>query len=228
MLFLDSDDYLHELFLEKTLDALKSNPNAIMAYSNGYYVDENEDVIEEMRKGAIKPQTILPNLLLFGRPWGTGACLWRSEKIESLKWIDTRCWEDYVFDVSAALICNEIVYVNEYLVFYDQTDSKEKLSNQNSINTITDKNLSLNRIARLIYTSTFYNQEIIKNKLFHLAMNNTIALLENDVLEKRYYKNNIEIIKGYKGLHISLLFNLLLTIDKKIGLRVLRRLRSIM
>lgn len=224
VIFLDSDDYLHRDFLKKCVNVLKNNIHSIMAYSNGYCVDENENIIEEMRKDSIKPNSILPHILQYGRPWGTGACLWSKEKISQIEWIETRGWEDYAFDVSAAIICNDIIFVDEYLVFYDNSGS-DKLSFQNPINSVVEKNKSIRYISECLKESSFFYNKIIKKQLVKLLLNNTIALMVNRIKDYKLYSHNIQMLKVYKGVHISFIVFILIHINNKLGLSLLRRLR---
>src|SRR5690606_26172230 len=106
------------------------------------------------RRRRLSKTSILPVILKFGRPWGTGGCLWRKEIISDLKWIDSRTWEDYAFDVDAAILCNDITCVEDELVFYD-TSGLDKLSNNNLSKTIFEKRKSLLHISNSIKNSKY-------------------------------------------------------------------------
>ena len=70
---------------------------------------------------------ILPNILLYGRQWLPGSCIWNRNKIGNVKWLDVTVWEDYAFDIECANVCNDIIYLDERLVFYDVSGT-DKLS----------------------------------------------------------------------------------------------------
>lgn len=224
MVFLDSDDYWDKDFLLCVLNALKNNPDAIMAYSNGYNVGENEIVIEERRINSTKPNMILPHILQYGRPWGTGACIWYKEKIKHINWLEYRTWEDYAFDVSAAMICNSIVAVNDYLIYYD-ISGVDKLSKYETVDNILEKNKVLKKISNQILKSDFFNNILIKKGIVRHVVNNTIALLNYKIINKEYYLTNKTILKVYNGYLITTLLFIGIKLNNKLGLFLLRRLR---
>lgn len=225
VVFLDSDDYWDESFLKKVVIALETNPSVIMGYSKGYSVDENGVIIEKMPKDAIKSNNILPSILQNGRNWGTGACVWRKVLINNIKWLETKGWEDYAFDVSAALICNKVIAVDEYLVFYDASGC-DKISNQRPDVSSIEKNKSLKFISESIKNSSFYYDPIIKKQIAKLLLNNAIALLVNNVKNYNLHYNNIRMLKVYKGFYIATLVFIFTSINSKVGLSFLRRLRK--
>ncbi|MDU8885469.1 glycosyltransferase family 2 protein [Yeosuana sp. MJ-SS3] len=225
VVFLDSDDYWNENFLKKSVAELKKYSSVIMVYAIGYSVDENEEEIKELKKVFSKSNKILPTILQYGRPWFTSACVWRKELIKDLKWIEARAWEDYAFDVSAAINCNQIYAINEALVYYDATGI-DKLSNQNTYNSALEKNASIKYIAERISTSPFFYDTLIRKHMVKLILNNTIALLVNDVKNYKLYSNNIGMLKVYNGIFMSFLVFIFTHINKKLGLPLLRRLRK--
>ena len=87
----------------------------------------------------------------------------RKDIIKNIKWLETRGWEDYAFDVSAALICNKVIAVDEYLVFYDASGC-DKISNQKPDVSSIEKNKSLKFIAESIKNSSFFYDLIINLK----------------------------------------------------------------
>ena len=225
VIFLDSDDYWHESFLDKVIKALERDSSVIMGYANGHSVDANGIIIEELRKDVIKSNKILPSVLQHGRPWFTSACIWRKEMIKNIEWLETRAWEDYAFDVSAAVICNQIIKIDEYLMFYDAS-GVDKLSNQNPYTTAIEKNGSINYISESIMRSSFFKDKIIKKQIVKLLLNNTIALLVNNVKNYKLYSNNIYMLKIYRGFFLSTLVFIFIHINNKVGLSLLRRLRN--
>ncbi len=225
IVFLDCDDYWDIQFLEKVINALENNPNVIMGYANGYYVDCNGKEIEEMRKNSKKPNSILPHILQYGRPWGTAACIWNAKKIKGIKWLETRSWEDYAFDVHAAIICNEVLVIKEHLVFYDNSGN-DKLSNQNVIQALKYKNESLQDISKQIQKSIFFDYPEIKKCITKLVINNTIALLNNRLKDNSYYMKNIKVLKNYQDDFSAFTVLLSTKVHQKFGLWLLRYYRK--
>ncbi|NRA94506.1 MAG: glycosyltransferase family 2 protein [Psychroserpens sp.] len=226
--FLDSDDYWNEKFLELTLEALKSNHKAIMAYANGYYVDEQGNVLEEMRKEAPKQETILPNILDDGRPWGTGGCVWDLNQIKDIRWIDSRTWEDYAFDIEVAIRCNTIAYVDSFLVYYDRSDDPEKISVQKDyLKSEIAKNKVLVYITNLIADSRFSNSKPIKSLLLSHALTNCMFLLRLDIKKLDFYKNIRYIYNKMDGKLFLLNERILVGLNKRIIIRFLMFLRTL-
>ncbi|MEY8848344.1 glycosyltransferase family 2 protein [Psychroserpens sp. XS_ASV72] len=228
IVFLDTDDYWHKDFLKQVIAALKNNQEAIMAYANGYYVNESGTAVEEMRLNAQKLNTILPNIFIDGRPWGTAACVWDRHRIKDVKWVDTRCWEDYVFDTSCAVICNTVEFVDEALVYYDMSNDEFKLSAQKDFESIEkNRNISLLHISRLVANSPFTKDQSLKQRLIHYAYSNAIALLKLGVKKKKYFKNLKAVIKSLGGKSNRMNITFLLNVETKISLKLLRRLRQL-
>lgn len=171
--FLDSDDYWHPNFLKEVLRGLKNSPNSIMCYAKGIYVDASEKFVKPMREDAKTAYTILPNILEHGRPWGTGACIWRAKIVRNIRWPETRGWEDYVFDVRAAILNNTIEAVETNLVFYDQSGD-DRLSATNPKNSTLLRNKALEQISNNIKASHFFKNKKIRKSILYLTLSNTI------------------------------------------------------
>ncbi len=223
--FLDSDDYWDSLFLQKCLEQFQNvNNNPVMVFTNTLSVSKEGSVPK--RKWRSRSETILPNILLNNRPWATSACLWRADIVKSIKWIDRRNWEDYVFDVSVALINNKVSGINEFLVFYD-AEGDDKLSKSNFLNRNIEWTYSLIEIFKLLKNSEFFNNP----KLRIIIINNLISSLE---LMKRenYLEPSLEnqIFAGLKELQNITLFNLVkftyTRFDNKNAPRLLNKIRK--
>ncbi|MFK7782445.1 glycosyltransferase family 2 protein [Psychroserpens sp.] len=228
IVFLDADDYWHEDYLLKTVAALKENPDCIMAYANGFYVDDKGNELQEMRDNAIKPNIILPNIFLDGRPWGTAACLWDRLKIKDIRWVDTRCWEDYVFDTNVAVICNKIIYVDAFLIYYDLSNDEQKLSREKDLVALEiNRNESLMHITKLIEGTVFFEDKLLKSKLIYYAFTNAIAFIKLGYKNKVYYHNIKNNIKGLGGKTKFMNINIILGLNSKIGLKLMRYFRKI-
>ncbi|WP_242117955.1 glycosyltransferase family 2 protein [Aestuariivivens sediminicola] len=224
IVFLDSDDYWAPLFLEKIVDALKMNQQAIMAYTQGYLLDADGIITKDSSKKLVKPNNILPSVLQYRRPWFTSACVWRTSKIKRLKWLETRAWEDYAFDVNAAIICNIVICVDEFLIYYD-ISGEDKLSDQSAYQASIEKNKSIIHIAKCINQSNFFRDHLIKRLITKLLISNLIALLSNDIEIRELYLNSVAMIRKYRGFWISELVLFSTNIKPKFGLFLLRKLR---
>lgn len=225
IVFLDCDDYWHRDFLKIVFGKLKLNTEIIMAYSSGYNVDENCNIIGERRGGYVKSSNILPYILLNGRPWGTGACIWDLTKIKNIEWIESRNWEDYAFDILAAINCNRVEYVEGKLVYYDSSGS-DKLSKGNLRHIIINKNKSINFIARSIKESSLFMDNKIRDAVKIQILNNCIDLILNNEKENSYFKKNLQSLNDYMGFYYKKLFLYSSFLGKQINLKVLRKIRN--
>lgn len=226
IVFLDSDDYWHQDFLRMCVKRLEMDTSAIMAYADGYYVDEDENFVMERRGEALRTNIILPDILQQGRPWGTGACVWRHELIANIQWIETRNWEDYIFDISAATINNKVLFIHEKLVYYDYS-GEDRLSNidlhQNSI----ERFQFLVTISEIIESSQFFGDQTIRNQMSRLLLNNVIMLLQNGKDNLNRYSAIIKLLKRYHHSFTSMFVNLALNFKSKYALILLRYYRRV-
>lgn len=163
--FLDSDDYWHTDYLKMAVRALDSQPQAAMAYANGYEVDAKEK-IKDWRRGKIKHlNTILPHVLRTNRHWGTSGCLWRKSAIEDVRWIDTKTWEDYAFDIDVAVKNNAVVSLPGTLVYYD-ISGNDKLSDKPGLK--QEKIRALTHIIKTLSDSEQQKDKTLKKSLNYL------------------------------------------------------------
>lgn len=172
--FLDSDDFWETNFLEITVAALIQNPSAAMVYVNGYDVDEYGEILSIRRNKVKQLNAILPEILINNRHWGTGGCLWRKNDIQDIRWIDSRAWEDYAFDIDVALHNNTIVGVDKNLVYYD-VSGKDKLSESSSDNLMTQKIISIQNISDALYASKWRRNSVIKKAMHYIFIINYMA-----------------------------------------------------
>jgi len=172
--FLDSDDFWETNFLEITVAALIQNPSAAMVYVNGYDVDEYGEILSIRRNKVKQLKAILPEILINNRHWGTGGCLWRKNDIQDIRWIDSRAWEDYAFDIDVALHNNTIVAVDKNLVYYD-VSGKDKLSESSSDNLMTQKIISIQNISDALYASKWRRNSVIKKAMHYIFIINYMA-----------------------------------------------------
>src|SRR5690554_2422311 len=172
--FLDSDDFWETNFLEITVAALIQNPSAAMVYVNGYDVDEYGEILSIRRNKVKQLKAILPEILINNRHWGTGGCLWRKNDIQDIRWIDSRAWEDYAFDIDVALHNNTLVAVDKNLVYYD-VSGKDKLSESSSDNLMTQKIISIQNISDALYASKWRRNSVIKKAMHYIFIINYMA-----------------------------------------------------
>ncbi|HMS66219.1 MAG TPA: glycosyltransferase family 2 protein, partial [Ignavibacteria bacterium] len=106
--YLDSDDFWHKEFLDKLITYIEKNPQAGMAYSKTLLLRNTGNFLRNKNDKTFN--NIIPVIFdKHGRPWATGACVWRREIVNKIgSWSSARIWEDYEYDVRAAIINNNI------------------------------------------------------------------------------------------------------------------------
>lgn len=174
--YLDSDDFWHRQFLEKLVYNLESNEKVGMAYSKTLLIRNTGNFLRN--KNDKSYNTIIPVLFdIHGRPWATGACVWKREMVNKIgNWTDSRIWEDYEYDVRAAIVNNNIIHVPEVL-FYVNMDSKQKISLiKNTKKMIVDKANSILNIARHLRESRFFNNSEIKKRITYYLLTSCATL----------------------------------------------------
>lgn len=222
--FLDCDDYWHKDFLTMVLPALADHPDACMAYSNGFEIDETGEVIGARRKKPTYPTTILPNVLYSGRYWGTGGCVWKTSSLSHVRYLEHRSWEDYAFDVSVGVNNNLIVPVKEKLVFYD-VSGDDKLSKNSEEIYITEKHKSIMAISKLLLQHKYKSHHLINDSVTILIILNTIKLIRLDLTNEAYISENLKSLKEWKNFRFYMYVLLLAKLPKKLGIKFLKKLR---
>ena len=177
--YLDSDDFWHKQFLEKLVSHLEEHPDIGMAYSKTMLIRTAGNFLRNKNDKSF--QNIVPILFdVHGRPWATGACLWKREIVNKIgSWTDARIWEDYEYDVRAAIINNKIAHVPEIL-FYVNMDSKQKISLvKNTKKMIADKANSILSIAKNLRKSKFFHDKDIKKRITYYLLTSCATLSDN-------------------------------------------------
>lgn len=226
VVFLDSDDYWHENFLESCVTTFQKSPkNIVMVYTNTLGFNEH-NVLGNKRYRNVSDTKILPTILQRGRPWETPACMWDLKKIKNIEWINARNWEDYAFEVAVAVKYNNIVPINKNLVYCDEFGA-DKLSLKDNKTSTVEKSKAISYISDILKNSIYYKEALIKNRVALLIINNIIALLGLDGSNKREsIKRNIKNLKDWKNFFFVILIKALTKVPIKMGLPLLRRIRN--
>ena len=129
--FLDSDDFYHEDFLLKMVNAIKKSKDIIGVYCFSQFTSNNIVKSEYISKH------ILPTLFDLKRPWTTCSWLWDKSKISI--WKNLRTNQDSLFEIDNALLCNNVNVVPEVLCYID------KETNENTLDLVGNHLGELNR-----------------------------------------------------------------------------------
>lgn len=105
VLYVDSDDKLREDAIQRLLGVLIDQPNLGMVYSTAEEVTDLGS-LGVRRRSSEGFDAILP-AVLFGRPWPTSGCMWRTScDVLGAPWEALYAWEDYVHDVRVG--CHDV------------------------------------------------------------------------------------------------------------------------
>lgn len=223
--YLDSDDFWHKDFLEKLINYLEIYPEVGMAYSKTLLIRNTGNFLRNKNDQTFNK--IIPVLFdVHGRPWATGACVWKREIVNKIgNWSNSRIWEDYEYDVRAAIINNRIVHVPEVL-FYVSMDSKQKISLvKNTKQMILDKANSILNISKHLRKSQFFIDKEIKRRITYFLLTSCATLSD-------YKSNKIMIRNLFKEYYLwknknFLLVNIFTPIfPSKINSKLFRKIRQ--
>ena len=220
--FLDCDDYWHPEFLQKCIDVFrKEDSDTAMVYANTLSVSGEK--LAPKREIVGSANSILPTIFSKERYWATSSCLWNAEVIKNCNWLPTRCWEDYAFDASVALVSNKIAHVNENLVYYDSTGD-DKLSKQAGDQSVLEKSKSVLAISKTLQDAGFIDEQTL-NGLAKQVLNSLILQQKYDITSPELRLNNLEALGILKGTRLVGFVKRVLKLPKKISLYLLRKLR---
>lgn len=223
--YLDSDDFWHKQFLEKLVFYLVSYPDVGMAYSKTLLIRNTGNFLRNKNEKTF--DNIIPILFdIHGRPWATGACVWRREIVNKIgNWSNSRIWEDYEYDVRAAIINNKIIHVPEIL-FYVNMDSKEKISLvKNTKQMIHDKANSILNISRYLRKSVFFKDIEIKKRITYFLLT-SCATLSDYNSSKNMIKDLFNEYNLWKGRKFNPVIMLTPVVPSKINSKLFRKIRQ--
>ncbi|MBL8008867.1 MAG: glycosyltransferase, partial [Ignavibacteria bacterium] len=224
--YLDSDDFWHSNFLEKLVRYLEEHEDIGMAYSKTMLIRTAGNFLRN--KNDQNFDHIVPILFdIHGRPWATGACVWKREIVNKIgPWSDSRIWEDYEYDVRAAIINNNIAHIPEIL-FYVNMDSKEKISLvKNTKKMIFDKANSILNIARHLRKSEFFHEKEIKKRITYYLLTSCATLSDNKS-SKTIISNLFKEYYLWKGKNLKMVNALTYFAPSKLNSKVFRKIRQI-
>jgi len=224
--YLDSDDFWHSNFLEKLVRYLEEHEDIGMAYSKTMLIRTAGNFLRN--KNDQNFDHIVPILFdIHGRPWATGACVWKRDIVNKIgPWSDSRIWEDYEYDVRAAIINNNIAHIPEIL-FYVNMDSKEKISLvKNTKKMIFDKANSILNIARHLRKSEFFHEKEIKKRITYYLLTSCATLSDNKS-SKTIISNLFKEYYLWKGKNLKMVNALTYFAPSKLNSKVFRKIRQI-
>ena len=222
--FLDSDDYWLKDFLLLTLNMLKKNINLAFVYAKAKTFDKDGESSKRDRSSYGK--SILPNILINKRGWNSSSCLFNAQVIKNIRFINTRNWEDYAFDVEVGLKNNNIGFIDKYLVYCD-LEGDDKLSKSEFLYRSLEKCLSLLHIYSLLKNTPYINVQAVEKML----ISEFITLLETFTLCNHIDRNlNNKILSALKELqkwwHFKGIKFIFLNCNNKCSPKLLNRIKK--
>jgi len=200
--FLDSDDYYHPRFLEKSLGAHSQHPEVAGTYT----IAENIDT-GKIREGSdVSHSHIMPALFNHLRPWPTCAWMWKRKYLP--EWKPLRTNQDALFELEVSMINNQIHHISEVLCFID------KDTGANSVNLVKEQSADLNRNKVALYA--LQNRKFTKVdpqsiKILNLAILKrlifTSGKLAGHGLYKQLWHNGASLFKLYPLLAILIMLS---------------------
>lgn len=223
--YLDSDDFWHRDFLAKLVGKLESTPQAGMAYSKTLLLRSTGNYLRN--KNEMEFRSIIPVIFdVHGRPWATSSCVWKRSTVNKIgPWSSARMWEDYEYDVRAAICNNNIVHVPEVL-FYMNMESKQKISMvKNTKAMIAEKARSILSIARNLRKSGYFKDSDIRKRIVYYLLTSCAALSDYSA-EKSIVRDLFKEYYIWKGTNLSLVGMMTSVAPSKINSKLFRKIRQ--
>lgn len=93
--YLGSDDVWLPTFLEEQISLLKARPNAVLAFSHAFLIDENDSIIDCTNNWTnFADGNVLP-FLLSGQVFSSPGVVYRREFLQKYEWNENSILEDY-------------------------------------------------------------------------------------------------------------------------------------
>ncbi len=224
--YLDSDDFWHKDFLQELVSCLDANPGVGMAYSKTMLIRNTGNFLRNKNDKTFG--NIVPIVFdVHGRPWATGSCVWKREIVNKIgAWSDSRIWEDYEYDVRAAIINNNIIHIPKVL-FYVNMDSKQKISLvKNTKDMIVFKANSILKIAKHLRNSAFFQDKSIRKRIIYYLLTSCANLSDNNT-SKSLIRNLFNEYNFWAQKNLPLV-NLVTTVSpSKVNSKIFRKIRQL-
>ncbi len=166
--YLDSDDLWHPEKLKKQVALLRENSEAGMCYCTSIeFTNLPITGLEKLRKRSDQSfKKFLPTIF-YGRPWGTGACLWTRDATDRIgPWYLSAVWEDYEYDCRAGCHSIGIEFLPEVLCFYRKDHGEIQLSKSERSMYINNQTNAMFEIGRNLRKFSLDQNEDIRKGFY--------------------------------------------------------------
>lgn len=210
IVYLDSDDWWSNNFLNECVSTLQLDDSIGMVYTNTVKLFHNKEIGRRIQNDV--PITILPSLFQdVNRLWSTPSCLWRREVSLSENWLSLRDHEDYVHDALCAKINNKIKFVKDALTFNNQSASDRTPRDAEEVRKAIHILAHMEYLPSYEGISFFYLSKLRKNSI-RLTIRDVIMVLKLPHKEFSFFSSHIFIF--YSGLFLNY-FNLFYYFQKR-------------
>lgn len=180
--YLDSDDLWHRDKVEAQIHALRNDLDAGMCYCpSAEFMRLPLTGAEPLRERSDQAfRQFLPTVL-FGRPWGTSACMWRRKATDLIgPWSSRWTWEDYEYDTRAGCHDIQIAFVPHVLCYYRRSPEGQHLSlSSDRVRATRERALSLHKMFDELYLYRKFEDGEIHRRAIWLLYSQVVLLLRN-------------------------------------------------
>ncbi len=171
--FLDADDWWSDTFLDVSLESLKAQTNAAATWVRSEIF--NKDGTVSIRRYSEYPFTdIQETVLQYPRPWQTGGLLWRRSCCGEWGGLSTN--QDYRFELSSSVNCNNIVPVPQVLYHVDQRTGNHRTDLVAYPESVRNQFDLHEFVRRELYPSLSFKSRIL---LFHRVIRAMLKVTEH-------------------------------------------------
>ena len=191
--YLDSDDLWHPYIISKQLSEFSRNPEAGMCYCTAIRITDFPPTGDEeyfMRSNNFY-DSFFP-IIFSGRPWGTGACLWRRSASDQIgPWFSGWTWEDYDYDFRAGCLDIKICYVPEVLCYFRRNHGDYQLSRTDRKTQLMRKTSSIIHMYEYLKQTEKYVDRDIRQRFIRLVYYQAMKNFLKDLPEEGFKAINI-------------------------------------
>ena len=188
--YLDSDDWYAPEFVARQVEALEANPQAVMAYCQSREFTALPITGEEpvWRRSGETFAAILPEVVLYRRPWCVASLMWRREMAAPAGgWTTMPVMEDYEYEVRVGCLGHPIVHVNHPLCFFRRAGhwhimgEQETRKRENPTQFWAQRQAATERMVASILDSPFATNVELMNAVTLVLLKNVKLLVRADL-----------------------------------------------
>lgn len=164
IVYLDSDDWWSDNFIEECVSALENDDSVGMVYTNTVRIVNGKETGRRVKNDI--PDKILPTL--FENPkrfWSTPSCMWRKNISLPEYWKPLRNHEDYIHDILCSTLNNKIAFVTKAFTYNNHSAEERVPRDKKEVKKALRVLLNLKDLPHYSGRSFFYLHRIYKNDI---------------------------------------------------------------